>query len=256
MTVQYEFPVVTVAVPSFNQGQFLEDCLASIFSQNVAVEVFVADGGSTDETLDVLQPWKPRLLGWRSRHDEGQTAAINEGIGCGTARYVAWLNSDDIYLPGGLAALIGALEAHPSASMVYGRVWNVDENLRRLKRISTEPFHRSRMAARCIVSQPGTLIRRTAWEAIGGADASLSMSMDYDLWWRLSQVGSGPIYVDEDVAANRDHEKTKTNTRRRQHYKESMAIVKRYYGRIPLRWWLAWPISVFWRSRRVQQKKE
>lgn len=248
-------PLVTIAVPSFNQGSFLDDALTSIFAQDVPVEVFVADGGSTDGTLEVIKRWEPRLAGWRSHRDSGQSAAINECIARGSAPFVAWLNSDDVYLPNGLRALLDALQAEPALAVAYGKVWNTDEKLNRLAFIRTAPFSRKAMAARCIVSQPGTLIRRAAWEAVSGADASLVMSMDYDLWWRLIKVAGDFRYVDAEVAANRDHEQTKTNTKRRQHYRESMAIVRKYYGRVPLRWYLAWPISVWWRSLRVKQAR-
>jgi glycosyltransferase involved in cell wall biosynthesis len=247
--------LITIAVPSYNQGRFLDDALKSIFDQEVPVEVFIADGGSTDGTLEVIRRWEHRLLGWRSGRDGGQAAAINEGVAKGTAPYVAWLNSDDIYLPNGLPALLQALQADPAAPAAYGQVWNTDADLNRLKRIRTERFSRSRLAARCIISQPGTLMRRAAWEAVGGVDAKLSMSMDYDLWWKLSERFGPFAYVPQDVAVNRDHEGTKTNTRRRQHYRESMALVKHYYGRIPMRWFVAWPISVGLRSLLNRQQK-
>jgi len=87
--------LVTIAVPSFNQGQFLNDTLASIFQQDIPVEVFVMDGGSTDNSLEVIRKWEHRLAGWRSHADGGQAAAINQGIALGHAPYVCWLNSDD-----------------------------------------------------------------------------------------------------------------------------------------------------------------
>ena len=111
-----------------------------------------------------------------------------------------------------------------------------------------EPFNERRLALRCIISQPATLIRRTAWEAVKGVDESLHMAMDYDLWWRLfKQVG--PLhFVDAFVAVNREHDDTKTKTQRRRHYQEAMRVVHKYYGRVPLKWWLAQPYAVWFRS--------
>jgi GT2 family glycosyltransferase len=104
------------------------------------------------------------------------------------------------------------------------------------------------MANYCMISQPASLIRRTAWDAVGGLRADLHMAMDYDLWWRLHKQ-FGPLeFVDAFVAINRDHASTKTNTHRALHYREAMSVVKEHYGRVPLKWWLAQPYAVFWRG--------
>lgn len=241
-------PLVTIAVPSFNQGRFLNDALVSIFQQEVPVEVFVLDGGSSDNSSEIICKWEDRLTGWRSRADDGQAAAINEGIAQGRAPYVCWLNSDDWFSPGGLTKLVSELERHPEAPAVYGRSWNVVEKSGRQYPVWIEPFNERRLALRCIISQPATLIRRSAWEAVGGVDAKLHMAMDYDLWWRLfKQVG--PLqFLDDFVAVNREHEDTKTKTQRRQHYQEAMKVVRKYYGRVPLKWWLAQPYAVWFKS--------
>ena len=254
-SVQAAAPLVTVVVPSRDQGRYLDAALTSIFRQSIPVEVFVLDGGSTDETLSVLEPWKPKLAGFRSHPDRGQAAAINEGVALGKAPYVVWLNSDDWWLDGGLALLCDALRSHPEAAAVYGRCWNVDDASGRRSPVWVEPFDERRMALRCIVSQPATLIRRSAWEAVGGVDESLHMAMDYDLWWRLfKQVG--PLeFVDGFVAVNRLHADTKTRTQRRRHYREAMEIVRRHYGRRPLKWWLAQPFAVWYRSLVARQKR-
>jgi glycosyltransferase involved in cell wall biosynthesis len=241
-------PLVTIAVPSYNQGRFLDDALTSIFSQEVDVEVFVLDGGSTDNSLEVIRKWEHRLAGWRSHADEGQAAAINEGIAMGTAPFVCWLNSDDWFLPGGLAKLCAHLDVHPGAAMVYGRAWNVVQKSGKRYPVWVEPFDEKRLALRCIVSQPATLIRRTAWEAIGGVDEKLHMVMDYDLWWRLFKL-AGPLqFVDDYVSVNREHQDTKTKTQRRLHYKEAMMVVRKHYGRVPLKWWVAQPYAVWFKS--------
>ena len=241
-------PLVTVAVPSLNQGRFLNDALASIFEQDVPVEVFVADGGSTDETREVIARWESRLAGWRSHPDRGQAAAINQAVACGSAPYVAWLNSDDWLLPGGLAALLATLADRPAMPAVYGRAWNHHEVSGRRTPVWVEPFDLRRMALRCIVSQPGTLIRRSAWEAIGGLDERLHVALDYDLWWRLYRSFGAMGFVDAFVAVNRDHHQTKTRRLRRRHYREAIDVVRTHYGRVPLKWWLAQPYAVWFRA--------
>lgn len=240
--------LVTIAVPSFNQGRFLDDALASIFQQQVPVEVFVLDGGSTDNSVDIIRKWEHRLAGWRSHADDGQAAAINEGIAQGRAAYVCWLNSDDWFLPGGLEKLLAGMEQYPDTPAVYGRSWNVVQKSGKRYPVWVEPFNEHRLALRCIISQPATLIRRSAWEAVGGVDAKLHMVMDYDLWWRLFKQTGSLQFLDDFVAVNREHEDTKTKTQRRRHYQEAMGVVRKYYGQVPLKWWLAQPYAVWFKS--------
>jgi len=241
-------PLVTIAVPSFNQGSFLNDALASIFSQDVPVEVFVLDGGSSDNSVEVIRTWAHQLAGWRSHPDAGQAASINEGSAQGKAPFVCWLNSDDYFLPEGLAKLLTELQAHPEVPAVYGRAWNLVQASGKQYPVWVEPFNERRLALRCIISQPATLIRRSAWETVGGLDPALHMAMDFDLWWRLYRH-LGPLrFLDDFVAINREHADTKTKTQRRRHYREAMKVVRQHYGRIPLKWWLAQPYAVWYKS--------
>ncbi len=243
-----ESPLVTVAIPSLNQGRFLDDALQSVFSQRVPVEVFVMDGGSRDKTLDVIHRWQSQLAGWRSEPDNGQAEAINEAISQGVAPYVCWLNSDDWFLAGALEKLVKALSVHPKTPAVYGRAWNVRQLNGKRKPVWVEPFSSRRLAVRCIICQPATLIRRNAWEAVGGLDPALKMVMDYDLWWRLFKT-YGPLhFLDEYVAVNREHSETKTSQFRRLHYKEAVTVVRKYNRSVPLKWTLAHPYAVWYRS--------
>lgn len=236
--------MVTVAVPSLDHGRFLDEALCSIAQQRVATRILVADAGSRDETLDILARWAPRLAGWRSGPDAGQAAAINEAIELDDARYVCWMNADDTFLAGGLDALASALEANPTAPMVYGRAWVTNERGGRVSPAGVMPVTRWLLAQRCPISQPATLIRRTVWEAVGGLDARLHYALDYDLWWRILLRFGKPLQIDEYVATTRAHLDTKTARARQLHYDEAVGVVRRHYGRVPIKWRLAWPISV------------
>jgi len=241
-------PLITVAVPSFNQARYLEQALDSILGQDLPLEVFVADAGSKDGSVRIIERYADRLAGWRSHPDAGQSAAINECIRRGTAEYVCWLNSDDLLLPGGLHKLWKRLDDDRELPVAFARAWNLDDATGRKSPVWVEPFDVRRLATRCIVSQPATLIRRACWEAVGGIDEKLHMSMDYDLWWRLYKR-FGPLgFVDDFTAVNREHQDTKTRRNRRRHYREAMAVVRRHYGSVPLKWWLAQPYAVWYRS--------
>ncbi|AOJ61818.1 glycosyltransferase [Burkholderia ubonensis] len=234
----------TIAIPTFNHGAFLERALVSVFSQDVPVEVIVLDAGSTDNTREILERWDDKLAYWRSHPDGGQAQAINEGIARGTAPYVAWLNSDDAYMPNGLERLVAALDAQPAVPAVYGRSMVIDANDRPLRPYSTEAWNRSRFARRCFISQPATIMRREAWEAVGGLDDALGYALDYDLWWRLAEYGGSLGYLDEVVAATRAHMVTKTIRNPVQHYREAMRTVRIHYGHVPLVWYAKMPVSV------------
>jgi glycosyltransferase involved in cell wall biosynthesis len=228
--------LVTVVVPSYNQAKFLDKALSSIFQQEVSIEVFVMDGGSTDDSVSIIKKFGKNISGWRSYLDDGQAAAINEGVKLGSAPYVFWLNSDDWLLPDGLSKLVKILENDPFLPAAYGNVWNYVQDGNKKTPVWVEDFSERRLAIRCIASQPGALVRRSAWELVGGLDESMHMAFDYDLWWKLYKSFGELKHVDEFVAVNRDHANTKTNKYKKLHYVEAMRIVKKYYGSVPFKW--------------------
>lgn len=239
--------LITVVVPSYNQGKFLDKCLSSIFSQNLPLEVFVMDGGSTDNTIEVIKKWESKIQKWRSCPDDGQSAAINEGMKLGMAPYCCWLNSDDFFLDDALARLVKPLIQNLEVPVTYGKVYNLIDKNNSMKPIWVESFSEKRLSIRCIISQPGTLIRRNVWESVGGVNTNLHMSMDYDLWWRIFKSFGNFYYIEDFVAVNRDHVNTKTNSKRFLHYKESISVVRKYYGSVPLKWFIAQPYSVWFK---------
>ena len=241
--------LAAMVIPSLNQGRFIDETLSSIFQQAVPMEVLVLDGGSTDASLSIIKKWEPKLSYWRSSPDRGQAAAINEGVRMGHAPFVCWLNSDDRFAPGGLETLLCSIKTlgeHVPA--VYGQVWNQRHPIKKCSRVKVESFDSDRLAIRCFISQPGTLIRRKCWDAVDGLNEELNMALDYDLWWRLYKTFGDLYYIDDFVAISIDHAKTKTNNNRLLHYQEAMKVVKRHYGKLPLKWLLYWPYSIVFKS--------
>ena len=228
-------------VPSLNQGRFLNDTLTSIFEQNLHVEVFVMDGGSTDNSLEIIKKWGHKLAGWRSHPDNGQAAAVNEGITRGSAPYVCWLNSDDFYYPDGLAKLLNALKDQPDKQFTYGKCWTVSDKGKKLSPYLTLPFSPRLFANFCFIAQPASLVTRAAWEQAKGLDENMQMAFDYDLWWRLYKAYGKPAFCKNFVAATRMHKDTKTANRTDLHYQESIEVVKHHWGSVPLKWRAALP---------------
>lgn len=229
-------PQVTVVIPCLNQGRFLERALDSVLEQGLSIELIIMDGGSTDKTIQILQRYERELFHWQSGPDNGQAAAVNAGMRQGRAPLVCWLNSDDFFYPGALMRLREKLQCRPSAPFVYGQAWHVNEVGHRRVPYLTLPYHPYLFANYCGICQPATLIRRNCWEAVGGLDESLELAFDYDLWFRLVAGFGRPETVSAFVAANRMHNQTKTSLRLDQHYDESIRVVRRHHGSIPVKW--------------------
>jgi GT2 family glycosyltransferase len=242
---------VTVAVPSYNQGRFLEATLRSIFAQRVPVEVMVADGGSNDHSLHIIEGWRDQLTWFRSEPDKGQSSAINAAISHGRAPLVCWLNSDDLLLPGGLATLVATIESDPSIGVAYGGCLRIDEHGRVIGRTPLVPFSGDALSRRSIIAQPASIIRREVWEAVGGLDENLHLALDFDLWWRLHRAGFRFAHVGVDVAAARLHPAAKTIRLASEMYAECKSVVYRYHGSVPLVWWMRQPFSIAWRKIRI-----
>jgi glycosyltransferase involved in cell wall biosynthesis len=249
MTLRPSVPRVTVAVPSYNQGRFLEATLCSIFSQPIAMEVMVADGGSTDDTLRVIERWQHRLTWFRTAPDKGQASAINEAISHARAPLVCWLNSDDLFLPGGLSALVEAIEADPSTAVTYGDCLRLDEQGRVIGSFRAGPLTALGLSRRCMIPQPASIVRRKAWESVGGLNENLHLAFDYDLWWRLQRAGAQIDYIGVKVAAARLHPAAKTVRQAREMYAEAKSVVRRHHGSLPLIWRLKQPISIGMRKK-------
>ena len=229
-------PFITIVVPSLNQGGYLHTALESIFIQDIPVEVVVMDAGSTDQTVSIIKEWEDRLLYWKSSPDGGQSRAINEGILRGKAPFVCWLNSDDCFLPFGLKRLLNAIQKSKQIPAVYGKCWTISSSGKKIMPYITTAFWPKLLANYCFISQPSVLIRRSAWEYVGGLNENLHMAMDYDLWWRLYKKLGKMTYVPKFVACTRFHKQTKTYLRKHDHYFEAMDTVKLHTGKIPVKW--------------------
>jgi len=205
------------------------------------MEVFVMDGGSSDNSVEIIKKWESKLAGWSSHPDSGQAAAINEGIAKGSAPFVCWLNSDDYFYPDGLKRLLQTLQEKPDRHLTYGKCWTVSETGKKLFPYLTRPFSPWLFANFCFIAQPATLFTRSAWEHLDGLNEQMQMAFDYDLWWRLYKEFGIPGYCKDFVAATRMHKETKTANQPDLHYRESIEVVNRNYGSIPFKWRAALP---------------
>jgi glycosyltransferase involved in cell wall biosynthesis len=222
-------PLVSVVTPSYNQGRYIRATIESVLSQDYPnLEYWVIDGGSTDETLDILREYAgdPRLH-WLSESDHGQSDAINKGWSRCRGDILAWLNSDDLYLPGAIRSQVAFLQAHPSVDAVYGNAQTIDEQGREVGVIWGRPFSQYELARLCYIPQPATFLRRRLIEQTGPVDTELHYTMDYDYWLRASLWGVF-AYHPSAIAAFRFHDSSKTVATIASFAPESEQVVKRF----------------------------
>jgi glycosyltransferase involved in cell wall biosynthesis len=229
-----KIPKISIVTPSFNQGIYLEECIRSIFDQEYPkLEYFIIDGGSSDESIQVIQKYADRLAGWVSERDSGQSEAINKGFKRATGELVAWLNADDFYLPGSLKAAAEAYQQNPQAPFFFGDGLRVNEQGEKKQNFFPESgllFDREALIYGLnYILQPATFIRREALEKAGYLDMNLHYGMDTDLWIRLSALGA-PAPVRALLAASREHESTKTATGSFKRLEELRLLAEKHSG--------------------------
>ncbi|MDH4164304.1 MAG: glycosyltransferase [Nitrospirota bacterium] len=189
-----KFPKITIITPSLNQGQFIERTIMSVLDQHYPnLEYIVMDGGSKDETLDILARFEGRLR-WISAPDRGQADAINKGLRLASGDIVAFLNSDDVYEPGTFERVARYFVDHPDAMWLTGKCRIIDEQDREVRKCITvyknlllKWYSYSLLLVTNPISQPATFWRRRLADEIGLFNPEEHLVMDYDYWLRIGE---------------------------------------------------------------------
>lgn len=205
-----ELPLVSIVTPSYNQGAFLEETMRSVLEQDYPkIEYWVIDGGSTDNSVDIIKSHQQRLAGWVSEKDRGQADGVNKGFAKATGEIVGWLNSDDLYYPGAIREAVAAFHAHPEASFVFSDVESIDGEGKAFNLMRYGDWKLADLMAFNIIGQPGVFMRREVLEQAGYLDLSFNYLLDVQLWLKMARIAE-PFYVPGKVwAAARIHEKAK-----------------------------------------------
>jgi len=221
---------ISIVIPTLNQGDTIEDTIFSIINQDYPnYEIIIMDGGSNDTTLDVINRYRPYVAHVTSAPDNGQSQAINRGFQRATGDIFAWLNSDDFYLPGALSKVAEAF-SDPRVEFLVGagEVVSMEQNFLRFvpqRYLNLEAlldWKNDRW-----IMQQSCFWRSALWKSVGGVDESLTLLMDYDLWFKFS-TSCNPAALDQKLGVMRYYPEVKTVKYRRKTNQELAYIYAKY----------------------------
>lgn len=199
-------PLVSVITPSLNQGRFIEETLLSVKDQDYPyIEHIVVDGGSVDNTLEILKKYESIYnLRWISEPDEGHADAVNKGFRMARGEIIGWLNSDDVYFDRGtIRAVVEAFRRHPEADVIYGDCAYIWEDGTILRIQCVPGFRYSRLLRGCFLEQPAVFFRRHVVES-HQLDKRLKVAIDYEYWLRIGRQYRF-YHLPRILAADRNH---------------------------------------------------
>jgi glycosyltransferase involved in cell wall biosynthesis len=236
VTPDGRWPRISIVTPSYNQGYFIEETIRSVLLQGYPnLEYFIMDGGSTDETISILRRYD-KYIHWVSEPDKGQSDAINKGLMQTTGAILAYLNSDDTYLPGAIQLIAAYQSSHPNVGLMYGDCQVTRQNGEVYGVIKGHAFDLRAVIMRGhFVPQQAAFWSRAAMEKVGLFDTTLHYCMDHDFFIRLGC--SFPVaYIPLPLANFRFHSNSKSVSHEENHWRECIAVSERY----GLKPWTIW----------------
>lgn len=230
------WPKVTIVTPSFNQGQYLEETIRSVLLQGYKnLEYIIIDGGSADNSVEIIQKYEPWLAFWVSEPDDGQADAINKGFCRSTGEYLGWINSDDILYPGAISRVMDAFGAYPRIDLVYGDIVQgekVDLASRPLLGRQLE-FTEMLRTLQVPIPQQGSLWKRTVIERCGSLDARWHVVLDREFFTRIAQKCE-ILYLPGPLGFFRNHEQSKSVSQHRRWLTELPQMYIEFFDRCDL----------------------
>lgn len=219
-------PLVSVITPSYNQADFLEDTIKSVLAQDYpAIEYLIIDGGSTDGSVDIIRKYESELEWWISEPDEGQAAAINKGMLRAKGEIVAWLNSDDLYLPGAVSRAVADFQTHPQLGLVFGNAVTIDADGCPIRELIFPDWQLEDLIGFRIICQPAVFMAREFYEQVAGLDLNYHFMLDHHLWIRIASLAH-IHHIPSMLAAARHHEAAKNVSQAAAFGRESLEILE------------------------------
>ena len=229
---------IGIVIPSFNQGKYIEAAIRSVIENRkyANISLAVVDGGSTDNTKNIILKYQSEINAWCSEKDNGQADAINKGIKMlPFCDYYMWLNSDDIYESEHAVAQIATFAEKNGIEVCYGKSHFIDETGNVIGKYPIEKFSYTKLGKKCYLSQPSVLFSREAYRVTGPLNEALKMCLDYEYWIRLAQHYQFG-FLREYIGATRIYGETKTATMQQIHLQEAITILDYYYKKVPMHW--------------------
>ena len=218
--------LVSIITPSYNQASYLEQTIRSVVDQDYPrIEYIVVDGASTDNSIEIIRKYEDRLAYWTSEKDSGQADAINKGLARAKGDILAWLNSDDYYLPNTISAVVKCFEEYPDVVMAYGDMLAVDGNGQTINVLKYKQLSLEDLLCFQIIGQPSVFFRGSIFEKTGFLDTSFHFMLDHHLWIRLAQQGR-ILHVPQVWSAARYHAEAKNRARAAEFGREAFRVME------------------------------
>lgn len=225
----YRWPRVTIVTPSFNQGESLEETIRSVLLQGYPnLEYNVIDGGSTDNSVEIIRKYEKWLTYWVSEKDQGQAHAINKGLERATGEICAYLNSDDVYLPNALRNIVDFFDKNSEATVAYGDCQIIDESSGLIDLWLAPEFDPVELLFRCYIPQPATFWRQSAGP-VGDFNQKMHFAFDYEMWLRMAAGRQKFSHLPLLLAQHRKAEGTKTVSRPESFAAERITALKEFF---------------------------
>ena len=242
MKNQNSWPKISVITPSFNQGEFIEETIRSVISQNYPnLEYIIVDGGSTDNSVQIIKKYAnkyPKIIRWVSEKDKGQSDAINKGLKMSTGEILCYLNSDDCFTSKALFFVAEFFLTYKEAYWLTGDYEIIDERGRKIqdyiriyKKILRLFPSKFMIKIANFINQPSTFWKREIYNQVGELNLSYKYNMDYDYWLRIFKKGYKLYYLNKVLSKFRVHKQSKGVMEFEKQFKEDLAVLVDNFGK-------------------------